>query len=75
MVETEIKLRVESLPAMRALLKRVGFRVHHKRIFEANTVFDTPGATLRSGGRLLRLPRVRRQGHSDGQGAGENRPA
>ncbi|HJZ96996.1 MAG TPA: class IV adenylate cyclase [Candidatus Solibacter sp.] len=53
--ETEIKLAVASAKAARDLLRRVGFRLFRKRVFEANTVFDTADSSLRTGGRLLRL--------------------
>jgi adenylate cyclase class 2 len=53
--ENEIKLAVADAAAVRGLLRRVGFRLARRRVFEANTVFDTPGLTLRRGSRLLRL--------------------
>ncbi|MGA2113860.1 MAG: class IV adenylate cyclase [Bryobacteraceae bacterium] len=53
--ENEIKLAVADLAAVRGLLRQVGFRLAHRRVFEANTVFDTARLTLRRGCRLLRL--------------------
>jgi adenylate cyclase class 2 len=53
--ETEIKLAVRSARAARALLRGAGFGISRKRVFESNTVFDTPVFTLRSTGRLLRI--------------------
>lgn len=53
--EVEIKLAMASVESARALLRRGGFRVHRKRVFEANTVFDTADGELRTGGRLLRI--------------------
>jgi len=53
--EVEIKLAVPDAKAARALLRREGFRIFHKRVFEANTVFDTADMALRNAGRLLRL--------------------
>ena len=53
--EVEIKLAMPGVEGARALLKREGFRVYRKRVFEANTVFDTADTTLRNSGRLLRL--------------------
>ena len=53
--ETEIKLAVESPAAARAMLRRAGFRVSRRRIFEANTVFDTADRALQSARRLLRV--------------------
>jgi adenylate cyclase class 2 len=53
--EVEIKLAVSGVEAARALLKTSGFRVFRKRVFEANTVFDTAGTELRNSGQLLRI--------------------
>lgn len=56
--ETEIKLRVPSVAAARARLRRHGFRVRRARVFEANLVYDTPDLALRAARRLLRLRQV-----------------
>ena len=53
--EVEIKLRIGSPAAARALLRRAGFRVSEPRRFEANAVFDTPERRLRAGSQLLRV--------------------
>jgi adenylate cyclase class 2 len=53
--EIEIKLAVPDVPSARRLLRRAGFRVTRPRVFEANTVFDTPKLTLRKSSRLLRI--------------------
>jgi adenylate cyclase, class 2 len=53
--ETEIKLAVASAEAARRLLRRAGFRVSRRAVFEANTVFDTPERSIRGSGRLLRV--------------------
>lgn len=53
--ETEIKIALTSAAAGERLLRRAGFRVSHRRVFEANTVYDTSERWLRIGGRLLRL--------------------
>jgi adenylate cyclase class 2 len=53
--EVEIKLPVVSLEAIRRVLRRVGFRVARRRVFETNTVFDTPELALRRAGSLLRV--------------------
>ncbi len=55
--ETEIKLAVTSAEAARRLLRRAGFRVHRRRAYEDNLVFDTPGGKLRASRELLRLRR------------------
>ena len=53
--ENEIKLAVADAVAGRSLLRRAGFRVARRRVFEANTVFDTPKLALRRTSRLLRV--------------------
>jgi adenylate cyclase class 2 len=53
--ETEIKLAVADVAAARRLLRKGGFRVTRRRVFEANTVFDTAERTLRQRNLLLRL--------------------
>jgi adenylate cyclase class 2 len=53
--EIEIKLAVESAASARAMLRHAGFRVSRRRVFEANTVFDTPDRALQSTRRLLRV--------------------
>jgi adenylate cyclase class 2 len=41
--------------AARRLLRKAGFRVSRRRVFEANTVFDTANRRLRKANLLLRL--------------------
>jgi adenylate cyclase class 2 len=53
--ETEIKLEVPDEQAARRLLRAAGFRVSRRRVFERNTVFDTPGLAMRKAGTLLRI--------------------
>jgi adenylate cyclase, class 2 len=53
--ETEIKLAVKDARSARRLLRTAGFVVLRKRVFEANTVFDTPEQSLRTASRLLRI--------------------
>ncbi len=53
--ETEIKLRVDDAGAGRRMLRAAGFRVFKRRVFESNTVFDTPELALRKAGLLLRV--------------------
>ena len=59
--ENEIKLAVAGAAAARDLLRRAGFRVARRRVFEANTVFDTAKLTLRRGCRLLRVRQAGRK--------------
>jgi adenylate cyclase class 2 len=53
--ETEIKLAVPDLKTARRLLLAAGFQVSRPRVFEANTIFDTAGRSLRGTSNLLRL--------------------
>jgi len=53
--EVEIKLAVPNPRVARRLLRAAGFRVSRPRVFEANTVFDTPRLTLRKAAALLRV--------------------
>jgi adenylate cyclase, class 2 len=54
-LETEIKLRIDSVAGARRLLGRLGFWVVKPRVLEINTLFDTAAGALRSGRKLLRL--------------------
>ena len=56
--ETEIKLPVKDIASAKRMLSRAGFRVYKRRVFEDNTVFDTPRLTLRKSATLLRLRQV-----------------
>jgi adenylate cyclase class 2 len=53
--EVEIKLPLPSAAHGRRLLRKAGFRVIRRRVYENNLVFDTPEGRLRSGDLLLRL--------------------
>lgn len=60
--ETEIKLRVGDLLALRKALKRLGARMVSggmRRVHEWNTAFDTPDGELRRRGQLLRIRKER----------------
>lgn len=64
-VETEIKLDVRNLPCLLRRLRNIGAR-DHGRIFEENTLYDTPDADFRRRGRLLRLRvETSKSGHRD----------
>src|SRR6058998_1003620 len=54
-LETEIKLRIGSAAAGRRMLRSHGFPTAKRRVFESNTIFDTPDLVLRRKGNLLRL--------------------
>ena len=53
--EVEIKLAVRDLEDGRRRLRGAGFRVSKRRIFEENTLFDTPGLKLRKAECLVRV--------------------
>ncbi len=52
--EIEIKLPVADVPALLKALQRLGASCHG-RVFEQNTLYDTPQSDLRRCGRLLRV--------------------
>jgi adenylate cyclase, class 2 len=60
--ETEIKLPAPEPRAARHLLRRAGFRVTRRRVFESNLIFDTPAGALRASGALLRVREVKGRG-------------
>jgi adenylate cyclase, class 2 len=53
--ETEVKIALPDAETGERLLRGAGFRVSRRRVFEANTVYDTHDRTLRTSGRLLRV--------------------
>lgn len=57
-LETEIKIRISSMPAIRRQLSRLGFRIHKRRVFERNVILDTPERQLGKKHELIRIRRV-----------------
>ena len=55
MPEIEIKLAAADAASAKALLRKAGFRLLHRRVFEANVVYDTPGQQLRKKSELIRV--------------------
>lgn len=55
MVETEIKIRIRDLQAVREKLQALGATIVRERVLEENTLYDFPEGTLKSGRRALRL--------------------
>jgi adenylate cyclase class 2 len=55
--EIEVKLRVRSAAAARRLLRRTGFGVVRRRVFETNVLLDNPARDLLAGRSLLRVRR------------------
>ena len=60
-LETEIKLAIDSPAAAKRLLARNGFLVAARRVFESNTIFDTPDGRLRQRGHVLRIRQAGRR--------------
>jgi adenylate cyclase class 2 len=56
--EIEIKLRVPDAAAARRLLRRAGFRVVKRRVWETNVLFDNPARDLRARSCLIRIRRA-----------------
>jgi adenylate cyclase, class 2 len=54
-VETEIKFRVDDLPALAGRLQSAGFRLETPRSFESNTLYDTPDRQMRARTEILRI--------------------
>jgi adenylate cyclase class 2 len=54
-IETEVKLAMPAAAHARRRLRLAGLRVHRRRTFESNVLYDTPNGELRSSGCLLRL--------------------
>jgi adenylate cyclase class 2 len=57
-LETEIKIRISSVRATRLRLRRLGFRIHKRRVFERNVILDTPARDIVKTGQLIRIRRV-----------------
>jgi adenylate cyclase class 2 len=53
--ETEVKLKVSDIEAMRTRLERLGLRLRERRSLEDNVLFDTPDRALRKVRSVLRL--------------------
>jgi adenylate cyclase, class 2 len=53
--ETEVKLPVANLAAVRKQLRTLGFRTIHRRSLEDNVLYDTPDRLLRQARTVLRL--------------------
>lgn len=56
-METEAKIRVSSLHAVKRKIRATGGRLLNARTFEANTLFDVPSGALRESGRSFRVRR------------------
>jgi adenylate cyclase class 2 len=54
-VETEIKFRVDDLPALANRLTAAGFTVQTARSFESNILYDTPDRKMRARTEILRI--------------------
>jgi adenylate cyclase, class 2 len=54
-LETEVKIRLTDTAAAREQIESLGFQISAARVFESNTIYDTPEETLRQANMLLRL--------------------
>jgi adenylate cyclase class 2 len=54
-IETEIKFRVDDLPALARSLETAGFTLQTPRSFEANVLYDTPDRQMRARTEILRI--------------------
>jgi adenylate cyclase class 2 len=54
-IETEIKFRVEDVPALSLRLQEAGFRLQTPRSFESNVLYDTPDRAMRARTEILRI--------------------
>jgi adenylate cyclase class 2 len=61
-LETEVKIRISRPDLVRKRLRELGFEIHAPRVFEANTLYDTPSQDLRKRGELLRIRRMGNRG-------------
>jgi adenylate cyclase class 2 len=57
-LETEIKIRISNVQNVRLQLRRLGFRIHKRRVFESNVILDTPARDLGTRRELIRIRRV-----------------
>jgi adenylate cyclase, class 2 len=73
-IETEVKIRVPDRHAVEELLGRHEFAVSAARLFERNTLYDRPDASLRAAGMLLRLRDAGGQGVVTWKGPGQAGP-
>jgi adenylate cyclase class 2 len=55
--EIELKFPISNVTQLQARLPVLGFQLETPRTFEQNTLYDTPGRTLREANQLLRIRR------------------
>jgi adenylate cyclase class 2 len=72
--EIEIKLRVHDKAGVLERIRATGFRESVARLFEANTLYDTPDQRLRKAEMLLRLRQVDEKSVITWKGPGERAP-
>ena len=54
-IETEVKVEITSPALFRRKLRESGFRIHRRRVFERNAMFETDPPSLRPRGCVVRL--------------------
>ncbi len=72
--ETEVKIPVPTLADIPQRLQGAGFRESVPRLFEANTLYDTPNGRLRQDSMILRLRQVGDHGVITWKGPGAPGP-
>jgi adenylate cyclase class 2 len=72
--ETEVKIRLSNSAAISERLHSAGFTKSVPRLFEANTLYDTPDHSLAQKGMLLRLRQVADKGVITWKGRGDPGP-
>ena len=54
-LETEIKIRIGDVEEIEAKLRSLGFEESSPRMFEANSIWDTPERMLKAAGEIVRI--------------------
>src|SRR5436309_14131721 len=72
--ETEIKLRLSNSAVIPERLHAAGFTQSVPRLFESNTLYDTPDHSLGENGMLLRLRQIGERGVITWKGRGDPGP-
>jgi adenylate cyclase, class 2 len=72
--ETEVKIRLPNSAALPERLHAAGFTQSVQRLFESNTLYDTPDRSLGENGMLLRLRQIGEKGVITWKGRGHSGP-
>jgi adenylate cyclase class 2 len=72
--ETEVKIRLSNSSGISERLQAAGFSQSVQRLFESNTLYDTPDRSLGENGMLLRLRHIGEKGVITWKGRGDPGP-